>query len=134
MPTFESCQPSADARRGVSLLIISISVVLLAISLAVAIPRVDLAVRRGKEDQLRFILGEFKRAAGKFERCHNRAPASPEELLRDNFGNSFLRQRYPDPFTGRFDWVFARDDQGRVLIHSASEELSISGARYRDFR
>ncbi|EKD83752.1 MAG: hypothetical protein ACD_39C00471G0002 [uncultured bacterium] len=108
--------------------------VLLAISLAVAIPRVDLEVRRGKEDHLRFILGEFKRAVNKFERCHSRMPAGPEELLRDNLGNRFLRQSYPDPFTGRFDWVFAKDDQGRVLIHSASEELSISGARYSDFR
>ncbi|PKL42128.1 MAG: hypothetical protein CVV41_15230 [Candidatus Riflebacteria bacterium HGW-Riflebacteria-1] len=134
MPTFESRQPVAAARRGVSLLIISVSVVLLAISLAVAVPRVDLEVRRGKEDQLRFVLGEFKRAVNKFERCHNRMPAALEELLRDNLGNSFLRQRYPDPFTGRFDWVFARDEQGRVVIHSASEELSISGAKYNDFR
>ncbi|PKL47652.1 MAG: hypothetical protein CVV42_12205 [Candidatus Riflebacteria bacterium HGW-Riflebacteria-2] len=122
------------ATAGVSLLILTVSVLLLAISLSVAIPRADLAVRRGKEDQLRFVLGEFKRAVSKFERCHQRPPSGPEELLRDSLGNRFLRQPYPDPFTGSFDWVFALDDQGRLLVHSASQELSISGARYSDFR
>ena len=131
MPSFE---PLTAARRGVSLLIVSVSVVLLAIGLSVVIPRVDLEVRRGKEDQLRFILGEFKRAIDKFERCHNRPPTGSEELLRDSLGNRFLRQAYPDPFTGKFDWVFARDDQGRLLVHSASEELSISGVKYASFR
>ncbi len=121
-------------RAGVSLLVLTVSVLLLAVSLTVAIPRADLEVRRGKEDQLRFVLGEFNRAISKFERCHNRLPAGPEELLRDSSGNRFLRRPYNDPFTGRFDWVFVRDDQGRLLVHSASEELSISGARYRDFR
>lgn len=124
----------AAARRGVSLLILTVSVLLLAISLSVVIPRADLEVRRGKEDQLRFILGEFKRAVQKFERCHARLPDSSEELLRDSLGNRFLRQPYADPFTGRFDWVFARDENGQLLIHSASEELSISGAKYADFR
>ncbi|MBU1107388.1 MAG: hypothetical protein KKB51_12015 [Candidatus Riflebacteria bacterium] len=134
MPSFEAITAPANARRGVSLLIISISVVLLAISLAVVIPRVDLEVRRGKEDQLRFILGEFKRAVNKFERCHDRPPTGTEELLRDSVGNRFLRQAYSDPFTGQFDWVLAQDAQGRPLFHSASEELSISGVKYADFR
>lgn len=132
MPTFEPRRLREKA--GVSLLILTVSVILLAISLSVAIPRADLEVRRGKEDQLRFVLGEFRRAIDKFERCHNRLPSGPEELLRDSLGNRFLRRAYTDPFTGRFDWVFARDDQNRLLVHSASEELSISGARYSDFR
>jgi len=132
MPIFEPRRP--PARAGVSLLILTVSVLLLAVSLSVAIPRADLEVRRGKEDQLRFILGEFRRAVGKFERCHNRLPSGPEELLRDSLGNRFLRKPYADPFTGCFDWVFARDDQGRLFVHSASEDLSISGARYSDFR
>lgn len=122
------------ARHGVSLLILTVTVLLVAFSLSVVIPRADLEVRRGKEDQLRFVLGEFKRAVQKFERCHNRLPAGPEELLRDSFGNRFLRQPYSDPFTGRFDWVFAKDEKGQLLIHSASDELSISGAKYADFR
>ncbi len=132
MPISEPRRLRANA--GVSLLILTVSVLLMAIGLSVAIPRADLEVRRGKEDQLRFVLGEFKRAVSKFERCHNRLPSGPEELLRDSLGNRFLRKPYTDPFTGRFDWVFARDDQGRLLIHSASEELSISGAKYSDFR
>lgn len=132
MPTFEPYR--LHEKAGVSLLILTVSVLLLAVGMSVAIPRADLAVRRGKEDQLRFVLGEFRRAISKFERCHNRLPSGPEELLRDNLGNRFLRRAYVDPFTGRFDWVFARDDQNGLLVYSASEELSISGARYRDFR
>lgn len=132
MEIFERCRLSA--RAGVSLLMLTVALLLLSIGLSVVIPRADLAVRRGKEDQLRFILGEFRRAVAKFERCHQRQPQSLAELLRDSSGNRFLRQSYPDPFTGQTDWVFASDEQGRVVVHSASEELSISGAHYRDFR
>lgn len=128
-----SDMPISD-RRGVSLLILSVVLVLLAISLTVVIPRADLDLRREKEDELRFRLGEFRRAVGKFVRCHNRQPALIEELLRDSSGNRFLRKSYPDPMTGRFDWKGETGADGVFYVRSASEENSIGGAKYCDFR
>lgn len=121
-------------RRGASLLVLSVCLIILAISLSVVVPRADLEVRRGKEEMLRFRLGEFKRAVAKFARCHNRQPVNKEELLVDELGNRFLRQAYEDPMTGSFDWSGAQDENGIFFVHSASEEASISGARYCDFR
>lgn len=124
--------PISD-RRGVSLLVMSVAVIVLAISLTIVIPRADLEVRRGHEDDLRFKLGEFKRAVSKFARCNGRQPASIEELLQDSQGNRFLRRAYIDPMTGAFDWKSGLGADGVFYVRSASEKLSISGARYSDF-
>lgn len=121
-------------RRGVSLLVLSIGLILLAIGLSVVIPRADLEVKRSKEEQLRFRLSEFNRAIAKFVRCHGRQPLNKEELLLDQQGNRFLRQSYEDPFTGKFDWVSAVDENGAFFVRSSSNELSISGARFSDFK
>ena len=83
--------PISD-RRGISLLVVTVSLILLAVGLSVVIPRADLEVRRRHEDDLRFMLGEFRRAVVRFERCHNRQPQSLDELLRDAEGRRFLRR------------------------------------------
>ncbi len=121
-------------RRGVSLLVLTVAIVLLATGLSVVIPRADLEVKRSREDELRFRLGEFRRAVGKFMRCHERQPSSLDELLRDSSGNRFLRRPYADPMTGRFDWVYGKDEKGGFFVRSASEDLSISKAPYSTFR
>lgn len=121
-------------RRGVSLLVMSVAVILLAVSLSIVVPRADLEVRRNREDDLRFRLGEFGRAVNKFMRCHSRQPSIIDELLCDSQGNRFLRKAYTDPITGNFDWKSGINASGVFFVRSASEELSISGAKYSDFR
>jgi hypothetical protein len=97
-------------------------------------PRAELEVRSQKEDKLRFCLGEFRRAVEKFVRCHRRQPQSKEELIMDADGNRFLRQAYNDPFTGKFDWLGGIDESGQFYVRSSSQEYSISGIRYSDFK
>lgn len=120
-------------RRGVSLLVLSIGMIILSISLAVVIPRAEIEVRRKKEDRLRFVLSEFRRATTKFERCHGRQPENISELLQDKAGNRFLRQAYIDPMTEKFDWNGFTDESGTFQVRSASDDLSISGIRYSQF-
>ncbi len=121
-------------RRGVSLLMMTVVIILMAVGLTVVLPRADLEVRRGREEDLRFKLGEFRRAVNKFIRCHNRQPASLDELMRDVDGNRFLRRAYSDPITGVFDWQSGIDSDGRFFVRSSSQQASISGVPYSAFR
>jgi type II secretory pathway pseudopilin PulG len=121
-------------RRGVSLLVVTVAILLMATSLTVVIPRADLEVRRAREADLRFKLGEFRRAITKFVRCHGRQPVGLEELKQDADGNRFLRREYLDPITGSFDWQTGIDTEGNFFVHSASEQASIGGAAYNSFR
>lgn len=125
--------PISD-RRGVSLLILTVSMILLAISLSVVIPRADIEVRRKKEDRLRFALAEFRRANEKFVRCHGRQPLNMDELLRDKDGNRFLRQPYADPMTDKFDWHGFTDENGVFTVRSSSDDASIGGIKYSQFK
>lgn len=120
-------------RRGAALLGITVAVILIAVTLSVALPVANKEVIREKEDQLRFILGEFRRAGEKFQRCHGRLPESMEEMLKDADGRRFLRRRYLDPFTGKSDWQTEKSPDAFVVF-SASQQLSLGGVPYSDFR
>ncbi|MGM0599214.1 MAG: hypothetical protein ACQETH_05270 [Candidatus Rifleibacteriota bacterium] len=120
-------------KNGVALLTVTISVITLSIAVAVALPGVKNNVRREKEDNLRFILGEFRRAVGKYQRCHNSYPQSLQDLLKDEEGNRFLRRAYRDPFTGKFDWKVTTASNS-FIVHSSSNQKSISGIPYSNFK
>lgn len=120
-------------RNGVAMLAVTVAVILLAIGLSVAIPRVDHELRREKEDHLRFVLGEFRRAVEKFKRCHNQLPENIDQLIKDDAGNRFLRRKYDDPFTSKFDWQ-VEISSGAFVVHSISEEKGLGGAPYSAFR
>ncbi|MEW6712320.1 MAG: hypothetical protein AB1403_21040, partial [Candidatus Riflebacteria bacterium] len=88
---------------------------------------------REKEKTLRFALGEFRRAVEKFQRCNQRLPVNIDELLSDGNGNRFLRRRYIDPITGKFDWQTEVSSQ-TFVVRSSSKEPSLAGIPYSDFR
>jgi type II secretory pathway pseudopilin PulG len=119
--------------RGAALLVITISVILLAISLSVALPAVKNDLRRDKEDRLRFILAEFRRAVEKYRICNRSFPEKIDDLLSDDKGNRFLRQKYPDPFTGNFDWQYQAASESFVVF-SISSQTSLAGVPYSQFR
>ncbi len=119
--------------KGAGLLALTIVLLLLGISLSVVVPRMTNSVRRAKEEDLRFCLGEFRRAVDKFVRANSRQPASIEELLRDGQGRRFLRRIYDDPITGKSDWVMEGEGTG-IVVRSSSLETSLAGVPYKDFR
>lgn len=126
-------KPASRRNAGVTLLVMTVSVILLSISLSVVLPRIEVQVRRQKEDELRFILKEFRQACERFSRVNERQPQDINELIVDSHGQRFLRRPYADPITGKFDWV-GKNQGDKFIVHSASREPSLKGAPYSDFR
>jgi type II secretory pathway pseudopilin PulG len=86
-------------------------------------------VKREKEQELLFRLGEFRRAIIRFRADHNRLPKELKDLLEDRTQlqtKRYLRRIYPDPMTGKADWdlKLVADRSGVVSgiedIHSKS--------------
>jgi hypothetical protein len=88
---------------GFALLLVFLMAAVIAITLYMQIPRVAFQAQRQKE-QLLIERGEqYKRAIQMFVRTNNRYPGDIKDL--ENFNNRrFLRQRFPDPMTGKDDW------------------------------
>ncbi len=64
-------------------------------------------VKREKEEELLFRLGEFRRAIVRYRADHNRLPKELKDLLEDKTQlqtRRYLRRIYPDPMTGKADW------------------------------
>jgi len=98
--------------------------------------------RRQAEDQLLFVGLQYKQAIRSyFEATPVGAVATPptrlEDLLRDpRFPGikRHIRQLYPDPLTGKMDWVLIRASDGRGIlgVHSRSTEHPIRIANFPD--
>lgn len=64
-------------------------------------------IKREKEQELLFRLGEFRRAIIRYRADHNRLPKELKDLLEDRTQlqtRRYLRRIYPDPMTGKADW------------------------------
>lgn len=64
-------------------------------------------VKREKEEELLFRLGEFRRAITRYRADHNRLPKELKDLLLDSTQlqtRRYLRKIYTDPMTGKADW------------------------------
>ncbi len=87
-------------------------------------------VKREKEAELLFRLGEFRRGILLFRADHNRFPNALKDLLLDSSQlrtRRYLRQIYTDPMTGKADWQLKiqMDRTGATSgiqdVHSKSE-------------
>ncbi len=106
---------------------------MLGFSLSIILPRANNEARRAKEDELRFVLGEFRRAVEKFAARNGRQPLTLDELCRDGDGRRFLRRIYRDPMTGKADWTVLNRD-GAFEVHSSSRKVSVGGIPYERFK
>lgn len=64
-------------------------------------------IKREKEAELLFRLGEFRRAIARYRADHNRLPKELKDLLEDRTQlqtRRYLRRIYTDPMTGKADW------------------------------
>ncbi len=85
--------------------------------------------QREKEAWLLFVGGEYRVALERYARAGvgvaGQGPRELEDLLMDRRGRQplhHLRRLYPDPMTGRADWVLLRDAGGRITgLHSSSD-------------
>jgi len=114
------------SRRGAAFFLVVLGVIVMTIGLAVVLPRANNDVQRAKEDELRFALGEYRRAVDKFTERWQRPPRDFSELLADANGVPHLRRVYVDPFTRGTDWQW-ETVSGTVRIHSISSHTSLAG-------
>ena len=64
-------------------------------------------IKREKEQELLFRLGEIRRAIVRYRADHNRLPKELKDLLDDRTQlqtRRYLRRLYTDPMTGKADW------------------------------
>jgi type II secretory pathway pseudopilin PulG len=105
-------------------------------------------VKREKEAELLFRLGEFRRGILRFRADHNRYPKELKDLLLDTSQlrtRRYLRQIYTDPMTGKADWTLkiqidrTGTTSGIQDVHSKSEGkplkifTGVNASSYKDW-
>ncbi len=123
--------PAASSNRasqhGFTYVWLLVAVAVMAAGLAAIGEVASTAAKREKEAELLFVGDLFARAIAEYHASSPGAPQYPqklEDLLADNrYPNArrYLRRIYPDPMTGRADWVLARGPGGGIVgVHSQS--------------
>lgn len=115
-------------QTGATYVVLMIAVAVLATATARVAQSWTLSEQRQKEERLRFVGGEYRRAIESYYQATpgplKRLPTSVDDLLLDaRFAQPVrhLRQRYPDPITGRDDWVLVRAPMNELLgVRSAA--------------
>jgi type II secretory pathway pseudopilin PulG len=122
--------PRALCQRGMTYIGLLLAIVLIGIATATLTPIWSTTVRRDKEAELLFRLGEYRRAIARYRQDHARYPSRLEDLLEDKTllqVRRYLRRLYPDPMTGKADWKLETlvDKTGTVAgirnLHSKSD-------------
>ena len=120
--------------RGIIYVMVLMSLVIMGIATAVIAPVWHTEVRRDKEAELLFRLGEYRLAIARYRADRGRPPRELKDLLEDRTQivvRRYLRRLYRDPITGKDDWKvdYIADRTGQVLgiadIHSSSEREPI---------
>jgi type II secretory pathway pseudopilin PulG len=131
---------SAAGERGLVLLTLLIALMLVSIALTGALDVWALQRRRQQEEQLLFVGNQYRQAIQRYYRAGRVYPMSVDDLLEDNRFQvplHHLRRAYPDPITGKNDWLFLRQDDRFFGIYSSSNASPIKRAnfpaRYVDF-
>jgi len=91
---------SQHREHGYVLLSLLLFLALLSISFTVMIQRIDLQVKRDREEELIHRGVQYSRAVRRFIKTFGRYPSGIEELESTN-NIRFLRKRYKDPITGK---------------------------------
>lgn len=132
--------PRAARQRGLVLLALLLALMLMSIALAGALDVWSLERRREQEKQLLFVGDQYRQAIARYYRVGRVYPASVDDLLNDArfpVPMHHLRQAYPDPVTGKTDWLFLQQGDRFYGVYSSSEAQTIKRAgfplRYVEF-
>lgn len=85
------------------------------------------SAQREKEAELLFVGNQFRMAIASYQRASSGAPELPrtlEDLLEDRrliTVRRHLRRIYPDPMTGKPDWVLIKSGDRIMGVHSRSD-------------
>ena len=139
---------AARGSRGAIYPVLLVSILVIGVATAGVGELWSTQVKREKEEELLFRLGEFRRAIARYRADRNRLPKELKDLLEDRTQlrtRRYLRRIYTDPFTGKADWKldFLADRDGTVAgirdIHSQAEGkplkvLTVAGKQYDSYR
>ena len=134
--------------RGVIYPVLLVSILVIGVATAGVAELWSTQVKREKEEELLFRLGEFRRAIVRYRADHNRLPKELKDLLEDRTQlqrRRYLRRIYPDPLTGKADWKLdlLADRSGVVSgiqdVHSQAQGkplkvLTVAGKQYDSYR
>ena len=93
--------------RGMIYPVLLVSILIIGIATAGAAQLWSTQIKREKEAELLFRLGELRRAIAGYRADHNRLPKELKDLLEDRTQlqtRRYLRRLYTDPMTGKADW------------------------------
>ena len=116
--------------RGVIYPVLLVSILVIGVATAGVAELWSTQVKREKEEELLFRLGEFRRAIARYQADHNRLPKELTDLLEERTQlqtRRYLRRIYADPMTGKADWQadLLADRTGTVAgirdVHSRAE-------------
>ena len=121
------------AQRGFSYVLLLFMIVLAGTALAALGQQWQLQAQRQREAELLFrglqLRDALLRYAAATPAGQPRSPRTLDELLRDSRRERpqhHLRRLWPDPFTGRADWVLLRDQRGGITgLHSADQRPAL---------
>ena len=95
------------SQRGAIFPVLLVSILVIGVATAGVAQLWSTQVKREKEAELLFRLGEFRRAIARYRADHNRLPKELKDLLEDRTQlatRRYLRRIYTDPMTGKVDW------------------------------
>ncbi|TCW77977.1 hypothetical protein C5O80_32910 [Burkholderia sp. SRS-46] len=127
------CRPRAARERGLVLLALLIALMLMSIALAGALDVWALQRRREQEKQLLFAGDQYRRAIVHYYRLARVYPESVDELVDDTrFPTPLhhLRRAYPDPLTGRTDWMFLWRADRFYGVYSSVDQATVKRAGF----
>lgn len=125
---------------GFTYLLLLFFVAILGVGLAVAGEAWHVSVQREKEEQLLFAGDAYRQAIELYYETSpggvKQYPLKLDDLLRDpRFPNvrRYLRELYPDPITGKFDWELVMAPQGGIMgIYSPSKHAPMKRSGFDD--
>ena len=126
----------SPTQRGFTYLTILFIVAILGGGLALIGEVWHTAMQREKETELLFIGSEYRKAIGLYYLAGPRVyPRNLDDLLKDPRRPAtvrYLRQRYPDPVTGKPEWGVVKAPDGGIMgVYSLSEGKPLKAANFR---
>lgn len=104
---------SSEPQRGFTLAGLLVILTVLAVVLAYTVPTMwSDVMRRERDAQTIWVMKQYARAIHEFQRKRGALPVSLEQLIEQN-NPRVARALYPNPLTGKVDWILVPPAQGQ---------------------